>query len=201
MDLLDPTQVTRGRPAGHRFRGRALTGASLALAAILGCSAESPEDGPYSARFAEAMQQATSDFEREVLADGVVTRAEYEEAVERYVECMADVGIKVTLIDQEGYYVYSFAQTPGLDAADIECMRGTTLLVSGLYTDPLKNPGNDDYDEIVVACLKRAGVVDERYTATQFASDSVDHTLPVDDEDPALSRCMANPSSDLPAPP
>lgn len=70
-----------------------------------GCSASSsaaPGAGPYSAEIKAAAKQATSDFERGVLSDGVITRAEYQEAIQRYVDCGKQHGLDIGLIDQGG---------------------------------------------------------------------------------------------------
>lgn len=169
----------------------------LAANVLAACAASPPGDDPYRARYAEALRAATSDFERAVLEDGEVTRSEYEEAVDQYVACMADAGIETGLHDEGGYYSYSFTKTPDLETTSDRCAEGTTLLVAGLYVDQLTNPGAEDYDELIVACLIRAGLAEADYSAAQFDADARDGTLPFDDTAPGFDACMANPTQDL----
>lgn len=67
------------------------------VVAIAACSsADTPAatapSGPYGQEISDARVSATSDFEKRALADGVVSRAEYEEAVRRQVACTNDRG-------------------------------------------------------------------------------------------------------------
>lgn len=176
-----------------------LLGSFLTIVALVSCATAAPDEDPYRLRYEEALRAATSDFERAVLGDGEITRAEYEEAVERYVSCMADAGIEVGLHEQGGYYTYSSAAAPGFDATHDRCAEGTTLLIAGLYVARLTNPGAEDYDELIVACLIRAGLVEADYTAERFTADATDQTLPFDDASAGFDGCMANPTLDLAA--
>ena len=176
-----------------------LLGSLFTIVVLGSCATAAPDDDPYRIRYEEALRAATSDFEKAVLEDGEITRAEYEEAVERYVSCMADAGIEVGLHEQGGYYTYSSAAAPGFDATHDGCAEGTTLLIAGLYIAQLTNPGAEDYDELIVVCLVRAGVVEADYTAEQFAADATDQTFPFDDSSADFHGCMANPTRDLAA--
>lgn len=189
---MDRIPLTRG-PGGAALAVGLLVGISL----LVGCSSEPAFDHPYADRYAEALSQATSDFERAVLADGTITRAEYEEAVSRYADCMDGAGFPVTLVEQHGYYVYDFSAAPGLDAADERCAEGNTFIVAGLYADQLTNPGADDWDTLRVRCFIHVDLVDDEYTPEQFMIDATDQTLPFDDTSPAFDLCMANPSRGL----
>lgn len=184
-------------------RTRRLAAAGVGCVLILSLLAASAgavtDDDPYRARYQDALRSATSDFERAVLADGEVTRAEYEEAVGRYVSCMADSGIEVGLHEQGGYYTYSFAKTQDVFTTSDRCAEGSTLLVAGLYIAQLTNPGAEDYDELIVACLIRAGLVEASYSAAQLDTDARDGTLPFDDTAPGFDACTADPTRDMAA--
>lgn len=195
---MDRNPLTRGLRGSRGPGGAGLAGGLVAgLGLLVGCSSGPGSDDPYADRCAEALNQATSDFERAVLADGTITRAEYEEAVSRYADCMDGAGFPVTLVEQHGYYVYDFSAAPGLDAADERCAEGNTIIVAGLYIDQLMNPGADDALSLIVRCFIHAGLVDDEYTPEQFMIDATDQTLPFDDTSPAFDLCMANPSRGL----
>lgn len=170
-----------------------------AITALAGCSQDVPQS-PYAARYEEALRSATSDFEKKVLADGEVTRAEYDEANALYVRCMGDSGITVKLLEQGGYTVYSRQKTPGGDEIDTRCSEGTISLVAGLYVDQLTNPSDEDIDTLTVACLVRAGLVDETYTPERFADEAHSKAFTFDSSAPAFDACMSNPSQGMPYP-
>lgn len=199
MGVVADAQVSRFSSRCSGSRPGRLLASCLTVVVLASCATAAPDDDPYQIRYEEALRAATSDFERAVLEDGEITRAEYEEAVERYVSCMADAGVEVGLHEQGGYYTYSAAAASGFDATHDRCAEGTTLLVAGLYVDQLTNPGAEDYDELIVACLIRAGLVDPDYTAEQLTADATDQTLPLDDSSAGFHGCMANPTRDLAA--
>lgn len=195
---MDRNPLTRGLRSSRGPGGAALAvGVLVGISLLVGCSSEPASDHPYADRYAEALSQATSDFERAVLADGTITRAEYEEAVSRYVDCMDGAGFAVTLVEQHGYYVFEFSAAPGLEAADTRCTEGNTFFVAGLYIDQLTNPAADDVDTLSVRCFIHAGLVDDEYTPEQFMVDAKNQTLPFDDTSPAFDLCMANPTRGL----
>lgn len=200
MDSLDEASLTRIGLEASRLCAATLIG--LVTLGLTGCASdvEGVDWGPHAERYEELRHLVTSEFEREVLADGTITRGEYEEAVDRYVTCMGDAGFDVTTVDQGGYFVYEMASAPGLDEADERCKVGRTLVIANLYIEQLTNPENVDYDVLTVDCFLRAGLVDETYTAEQFDADARAGSLPVDEDDPAFHRCMANPSHDLAVP-
>lgn len=183
----------------------------LALAGVA-CAAEEPVAQAYTRDFQQARELATSQFERDVLADDVITREEYEEAMQRYVRCMADSGLTVGLIDQQGYYGY---EVPGngeaYDRTTDQCSQGTNALIEGLYVEVLTNPDKLDYDEMIARCFVKAGLVDEPFSAQDFDAlmkasgagsygDAPGESVPIDpraqeimnSEDAAA--CMANPN-------
>lgn len=184
-----------GRAMSSSAAGAAI--AALVLASGNGPWAkEAPTENPYAARYLEARQLATSDFERDALAGWPISGAEYEEAVSRYVACMDQAGFPVTLDDQHGYYSYAVASAPGVDAANDGCAEGTTMLVAGIYVDELINPRAEDVDTLVVSCLQRAGLVSVAYSPERLGRDLTDAALPFDDTEPVFDACMAHPTRD-----
>lgn len=191
-------------------RSGALFVLGLFSASFVGACApqEPPEvEGPWADRVAELDALATSDFERDVLADGVVSRAEYDEANQRLTTCMEDVGQLIELVEQGGYYVYGTASDAQALAALDQCQEGTTALVGGLFVDMYTNPDNIDDDEAVLACIKREGLVPEALTLEEYlAGDGATRTdesgttsqspwrLPFAQDDPTYDACMVNPA-------
>lgn len=166
-----------------------------------------PAGGAYAAQFEQARQAATSDFERDVLADDEITRAEYEEAFQRYVDCMAGKGIAVGLYDQGGQYFVSVAaeDDEAFQREESEegggCVEGTTALISPLYVQILTNPNQEDHTELIVACLIDLGLADPSFTAEQWeelTAQGQNAQWPFDKEDHRFSACLLNPSNPQP---
>lgn len=196
---------------GHNY-SRLLTLSALVVLAGCGVAKSESAAGPYAALFVQAREAATSQFERDVLADDKVTRAEYEEAVQRFVSCVEDLGAQVTLQDQDGYYIYAIgANTAAYDEAAVVCAPGTKALIEGLYVDTLTNPDNVDFDELIAQCFVEVGLVEAPFTGRDFldlveASGAVnlgDGANPNRAIDPSAEAimaseeagtCMANPS-------
>lgn len=170
---------------GHRSRrsggvrsasrgGRAGIAASVAVCVVVlaGCSGGSADEVGGDPRVVAIRDQATSDFEREVFADGVITDQEYQEARVLQKDCMEPLGYKVTLNDGPGAMDVD-SLTPeanqALDSTMMACGEGTTALIEGTYVDVLENPGNDDIFQLKVDCLVRNGVFPEGYSRDDFA--------------------------------
>lgn len=135
----------------------------LLVTVVASCSAASEEEAanPYAPMFEQARSEATSQFELDVLADDVVTRAEYEEAMQRYVSCIEDMGSGVTLEESGGYYTYMITgDAARYDAISDDCSRGTNEWIEALFVETLMNPDNRDYFEIIAECLVETGIVD-----------------------------------------
>lgn len=171
-----------------------------------GCGTErQTANGAWERDFELAMREATSDFERGALADGEISRAEYEEAVSRYVECANGAGLVVTPIPIGGYYNYEVTG-PTNDDVMSSCGKGTTRLIESLYVGMLTNPNQVDYHELMVQCFRDAGLVGPEYSADDYrnlgvvvdgngASTPGTGSLPFDDTDPRFTACLVNPSA------
>ncbi|MFB9183269.1 hypothetical protein ACFFX1_34510 [Dactylosporangium sucinum] len=163
-----------------------------------GCGDDAPEakDNPYAAEFRIARERATSDFEKKVLADSDITKAEFDEAVQRYVRCAKDRGVDITPIPVGGYYNYETVKTDNAEAVIAECRAGTIAVLEPLYVDRLMNPQKRDIFELQVECLKKSGVVPADYTVQQLKADKENQFAgaPFSPDDAKFSACMANPN-------
>jgi hypothetical protein len=181
------------------WRVRVLVAAGVIVAVGACSSEESTDDNPYAAEFAAGLERATSDFEREVLSDLEITRAEYEEAVSRYVECAAEQGLSVAPVPQGGYYTFSFRPTSDSDRIMDECRPGTIDVIEPIYVSTVRNPNNENLEDLQAACLVRkglapAGFTGEDYHEAMFGGPEPD--FPFDTEDPRFRECLTNPSLD-----
>lgn len=138
---------------------------ALLLILLVGCSAAPTSPvGAWAEEVAEAQRNATSDFEREVLADGEVDRAEYEEAVDRYIECMQGAGVSISKTDMGPYFGYDLVgDTTLFDQVDPECSKGTKGLIESLYVDMYMNPENRPIQDVMAECLVRIGAAPEGF--------------------------------------
>lgn len=176
----------------------------IAMTLLGACASEENSgavpDGPYKAQIFQARQQATSDFQREVLADGIITKAEFDEAVQRYVTCMADKGVEVKPYDMGGGY-YGYAV--GSDSNDQfqrfsdACHEGATALIEDLYIQMLTNPSGGNIEDAVAECLVRKGLVDATFTGAELrrlsSADPRGKNMPFDTNDPEAVACRINP--------
>jgi hypothetical protein len=171
------------------------------VATLVGCTSTSSSGGDeftpkseeqiaaeWAAEFEAARAAATSDFEREVLADDKITPAEYDEAVQRYIACMKETlppefadGYQAVKT-QFGTYQYqgprihesqNEAWEAAYAAAHDACRTGTTAQIEPIYTEMILNPKRMTPEEQMLDCLKRHGVVDETYTMDNFRADQV----------------------------
>lgn len=176
-----------------------------ALFALASCQGPTPSTAPYEAQFQQSQHDATSDFERQVLADGAISRSEYEEAVQRYVACGHAKGIKINATAQtSGLYQYEIPGPP-LSSADeaalTNCETGTTKLIEPLYTDIQQNPKHVDIFDSMAGCMVRAGKAPPSFSGKELRTLMSDapngRLLPtgptVDGTDPIVLKCTQPP--------
>lgn len=147
---------------------------ALAILGTSGCAAESSvEILPYAAEFEHARSVATSQFEKDVLADDEITSTEFQEAVDRFIACAADRGIEVTTIPSGRILSFSVDATPEeLDRYDgsvePECAAGTRNVLEPLYYMTLLNPEKVPLEQLYAECFLDLGLVEPPFTADQF---------------------------------
>lgn len=183
---------------------------SVVVCALVLSACASPDplaDSPYRDRIIAAQEAATSNLEVDVLADGEISRSEYEAAMQEFVTCMEEHGVSVALVDQAGYYVYDITDDVGWDEHSPGCREGTILLIEPLYVDMYTNPSAVAPDQALADCLVRHGVVPDTFTeddataiysqegGIESASDpsSEWHEYDLDPgTNPLVSGCLAN---------
>jgi len=170
-------------------------------------------DSPHAKTFADARLQATTQFELDILADNLITHAEYQEAVDRLLDCLHQAGYDTSAEpsqDTPGMYIYLTAlpetntmSTPEAEAAFQEfddtyvaCSIGTTIVIESTYSAVFTNPTNADATSLVVACLKLTDVAPSDYTVNEFETNFAqqDGTFPFDQTDPRFGSCVNNPN-------
>ncbi|ADG73770.1 conserved hypothetical protein [Cellulomonas flavigena DSM 20109] len=184
--------MTARRTTPRRTRTTALA-AAVALAGgalLLACAPTPPGHGP--ARIADSLAELLeaelalddlSDLERDVLQRAVDTgrieQADYDEAMARYLRCMADAGFEVDARQLlNGLYQLTHerpdgADDPGYTLEYLEtgdaCATGTTRRIEAFFTLQQANPDllADPY-EVAVRCLTAARLVDGRLTARRL---------------------------------
>jgi hypothetical protein len=171
---------------GRTIAWRWVAGGAVLVGALLGgCSsgqgAAIDTGNPYAAEFTQALADASSDFERGVLADGVITPEELQEAQRREVSCLTDHGITAHYrTDSNGSVVLDVQGYSG-DEPDqgvmSECSRGTTGQILGLYDAIRVNPNHEDMNDLVAACLRRHGLAPADFTGRDLQA--IWDTLPV----------------------
>ena len=172
----------------------------LIVGGVSACSpAPAPSDTPYAAEFEQARAEATSDFERDVLSDSKIDRQEYDEAVQRYIDCLNSSGLSAVAEPQDGgLYQYAITYPDGADpiaaSAETDCLVGTKNIIEPLYATTIQNPGNEDPVKVLLACLVRHGVVDSSYSIADLKKELRESPIFREgDEDAA--KCLGDPSS------
>lgn len=124
-------------------------------------------DGPWAGLFASTWE-ASTDAERDALADSEIDELEYAYFRARIIECMDGLGLDARW-EPDGSLTYG--NNDDLDPDDVtDCMRTSGLRIITLKDSMTRNPENLDENEIMAACLRRAGVVPPSYTADDFGS-------------------------------
>ncbi len=166
---------------------------------LTGCAPEGPLDvsGPWASEFEYAHEQTDNSFVEAAIADGVVTDQEYSETIERLRECLAAVGITLTVSGLSLEYSIpgddpdrahsNFTRCSGESGEDY---------IGWLYNGMRRNPENLNESDILVACLIEEGLVDPGYSGADYERDVQDQTLPFADDDTAqhtYERCLDDP--------
>ncbi|MFF2389362.1 hypothetical protein [Agromyces sp. NPDC058104] len=171
----------------------------MILATAAGCSSAEESSDPWAAQIRDAKASAASDFERDVLNDDVISRAEYEEAMDRFVQCMNDSGLPTSKGVAGDFYNVSTSYPNGADtsgAVESECGQGTNGLIEVLYVSMTQNPENRPYNEVLAECFQRTGITKDGATRSDldaaFEEDRLNEV--VDVEAQGFTDCMSNPS-------
>lgn len=210
----------------QRQRNRAVQGlltAALPLVILSGCSSTGPlsplpsstspaaSPGPsatlaesdqpaWSAQIKEAEASSSSDLEKAILHDGMITAAEAAAARGAFSACMAAYGFQVEWEgDSDAHAVRQGTSPPtpeemaNLGKREAECTKSTPMLALSLYYQMRRNPQKQDEFTIIAACLVRKGVMPAGYTATDFARDRAMQPPPKQFETEDAATCMVSP--------
>lgn len=162
----------------------------------------------YETQLRQALQSATSDFEKHVLTKaikaGKISEADYREANEKYQQCMISKGDQITFsTDQSTGLMQESMDIDGQDydsdkvnSDSIACAKGTNLLIRDLYERMTTNPSNADDIELIVSCLKRKKLVPNSFTKQDYLNESskTDGSSKLDTDSESFSQCLANPN-------
>ena len=170
-------------------------------------SASPSASSSYEAELKQALQSASSDFERGVLERAVkagrISESDYREANEKYQECMAAKGDDVefdtdqsTGLMQEHMNTDDTYDSAKANEDSMACAKGTNLQIRDLYERMVQNPSNADEIELVVGCLKRRKLVPDSFTKQDYLTEmgKPEGSSKLDTSSDAFSQCLANPS-------
>lgn len=120
--------------------------------------------GPYAAQLKESYENASSDFVRNVLADGVVSDSEFSELQNRLLTCWRDHGYKQGRVEADGKLsVEDRTDISEEEEAKIfsQCSEQAGVPeIEGLYWSMRNNPDNLDWPSAERDCLVRAGLLE-----------------------------------------
>lgn len=154
----------------------------------------------WESEIADAVRHATTDFERNALADGRISDAEFAEMENGFVACLRDRNVTFSGFGPAGGY--GFTPGPGTTTAEAngiadECSASSGLdTVGSLYFAMQRNPENLDEASITAACLVKKKVVPQTYSASDFARDTPTRVYPFTDAargEKAMEECDTDP--------
>lgn len=181
----------------------------LATGALAGCTSGPTDarhdtrsalaDDPWGAEFAQARDEG-SPYERNVLADGVVTAAEVIESHRRVQTCMRGGGFDLEWTEENTYEVTASdgsELTKDVDAAleqlRLACLDRWDHSITYLFTETRRNPEKQDDAKITAACLRKSGLVGADYTERRWRSENDTGSFSFDEYDPAAVQCRLDP--------
>lgn len=181
---------------------------AILILAVGGCGAGAEKEvtGAWAAEWEDARKNASSEFEKAVLADGEITQDEYVEALDLYVECIHEKGAEVALEEVAGVFQYHIGRNVALyDSVADECSKGTTWFIEPLHLHMQSNPDKLPWNTVIANCLVERGVADEGFTGNDFeelwknsvANDDGSYSDPIANQilgSIENRECMMNPS-------
>ncbi|MDR0283880.1 MAG: hypothetical protein LBI33_03190 [Propionibacteriaceae bacterium] len=183
-----------------KIRPVIIVGMVVAVALVVGgCSQPSSDStpNPYAAEFAAARAQTDIPEVREVLADDVITDAEYLQIIQLIIGRVEDLGFSAEYMGDGGFTIGDI-NNQGQDAMEkvwLECVDPIKGPIDLLYFGVRDNPDNRDVGRALFACYQRFGVADERLTFEEFQE--LGRTNPstplVNFDDPDALGCMKDP--------
>ncbi len=165
---------------------------ALVLGMLVACSSEKPKiEGPWAVEFEQAMDSATSDLEREILADGKITDAEFKEAAQLYLDCLAGHDVEVKLTGTGTSVAYETRDGERYDEFDPECRVGSLQYIEPLYVDSSRNPENVDLMDLLADCLVRKGAAEPGFSGRDLNEEMTTDTKGVIAKSPDVFQACA----------
>jgi len=170
--------------------------AALALL-VSGCGGAEAESGsnPYESEFKQSLSVVSTDFERQILEDHVISDAEYAEARTRLQQCVEGQGFELELTPDGTVLTATDETQAAAEAAFEECEMTTVINIEALYWAVRTNPHKEDKDELSARCLREAGLVGPEFDGQAFDETFADP--PFDRTDPRAATCINDPLSRL----
>ncbi|RLP77315.1 hypothetical protein D9V32_02365 [Mycetocola tolaasinivorans] len=180
----------------------------LIVFVLAGCAAMAPDktlkiadrgtdfSGPCAEAFRAGWNEAVTDLERQILADGVVTEQELIASREPLIGCLAAGGVTITFDERGGGETRSDERgvAPETQGKVLEeCERELGIYVDFLYWQGKRNPDNLDEFTIVAQCLVDRGIVEPGYSAKDYERDFFYGEFPFSDTDMVAGECLSNP--------
>lgn len=139
-----------------------------------------------------------SDYERSVLEDGVVTPAELVEAQSKKRSCLKDAGYRWDIEEDgtsslEPISERAVSPTRMLNGVLQECSQRFDQNVTVLFDEVRRNPHREDEARIMVACLRKVGLVDRSYTERDWRRDDDQGVYPFGASSEAFIGCRLDP--------
>lgn len=148
--------------------------------------------GPWADLLTRAYSQSTADLQRDILADGEISAAEYARLRDDFVECVGRHGATVTLLPLGEFTVV--AGDVGDDELQNQvipnCEAETVGYVGFVYEQISRNPERLDERDIVVECLVTKDVLEPSFSPTDLDLSSLDG---LDLHNPSVVECLADP--------
>jgi hypothetical protein len=197
------------------WRSQLLIAAIVIFFTTSGCGSDQADndpavDGPYAAEIRKAADDTKSEYERQVMADGVITRREYDETVQRMVTCAQKQGVDVGVTSPGGIVNQYEVIGDGSPVFD-RCSETHLATIESLYSATVTNPNKEDIFELDSRCLRKSGLADASFTAEKYkravtGTESepfvdAEKTMPFDTSDPRYDACMTNPAEIAGPPP
>ena len=187
---------------------RAITVMMMTAGLITGCSTGGDSSNPYAAEIAAAQEQVTTPVGEAILADGVITDAEYAELKQSQAACMTDAGYP-TEVHEKGLTVSSGIQLTdsaeerargeaAMDEAMDRCSAALDVgVIVPLYGAITGNPLNEAPGQMGADCMIRHDARDGGYSAQDFLEETadIDDLSPDNDDHQILVGCLFDPAA------
>ncbi|AWE42527.1 MULTISPECIES: hypothetical protein [unclassified Actinobaculum] len=134
-------------------------------------SGNSPQfSGPWAEEFESAYNSTDSEFAKTILSDGEITEAEIKEAEQAMTSCLEEKGYTDVEFYSDGRS--QNAVPPGKEDSEEgdrrACEQSTGYDALWIYYEIKVNPNNEDWEPLVVQCLKDNNLVESSFTPSDL---------------------------------